>query len=353
MRSTLVVAVLAVFAAVLVSAQLNNNNVEEDHAARSSFLSFMRKHERTYGSDEFVRRFNIFKKNLRRIEELNAARDGAVYGVTKFADLEEEEFRRLYLSPRTMNQASMMKMMPGASVSEPVYVKDLPDSWDWRTKGAVTPVKNQGQCGSCWAFSTTGNVEGQWFLKKGQLVSLSEQNLVDCDHSCVEYQGQHVCDSGCNGGLQWAAYQYIINNGGIDTEASYPYEGIDASCRYKSSGLGATVSNWTFVTTNLDEQQMASFLVSNGPIAIALNAGWLQFYVGGISDPVLCSPRELDHGVLIVGYGTGKNIFGKELDYWLVKNSWGSGWGEAGYFKIKRGSNKCGVAEVPSSAIIA
>jgi len=211
------------------------------------------------------------------------------------------------------------------------------DSVDWRQKGAVTPVKNQGACGSCWAFSTTGDVEGTHFLATGNLVSLSEQDLVDCDHNG---------DQGCNGGLPTQAMQSIIDAGGIESEDAYPYEGRDGTCTFDKSKVAVKISNYTCVAP--DEAQMKAFIEKNGPVSIGINANTLQFYMGGIADPfdILCSPKHLDHGVLIVGYGVENS-----KPFWIVKNSWGQGWGEKGYFRIIMGKNKCGLANMVSHSI--
>jgi len=149
-----------------------------------------------------------------------------------FGDMSKEEFKNKMLSKKPMNDF-INPNWPVASLYSKEEVAAIPTSFDWRTKGAVTHVKNQGQCGSCWSFSTTGNVEGQHFLAGNKLVTISEQNLVDCDHQCMIYDGQQACDAGCDGGLMPNAFEYIIKNKGIDSEDSYPYEGFDSTCRYK------------------------------------------------------------------------------------------------------------------------
>jgi len=349
MRSTLFAVALAALLCVVVSKSLPVDvkptplDVAE---VNTLFEKFVHKNERFYSGPERAKRFEIFRENVEKARHYNAITRDSVYGVTKFSDLTEEEFKGMYLmKPRTPEQ--LRKTAPAGTEFLTSYkTKDLPDTFDWRPKGAVTPVKNQGACGSCWAFSTTGNLEGQAFMKTKKLVSLSEQNLVDCDHECVQYEGQESCDDGCNGGLMWAAYQYVQKNGGINTEDSYPYEGVDGDCRYKNSTIGAKVTGFKMLPTK--DEDIAAYLVENGPIAVALNAEWLQFYFGGISDPYWCSPTALDHGVLLVGFGKGKTMLGADVTYWIVKNSWGPSWGESGYFRLAWG--KCGVNTVASSA---
>jgi len=297
------------------------------------FEKFKRDFGKVYETaKEEARRLEIFTRNL-VLAETYSSLDGASYGVTPHADLTLTEFRQRMGLDASLRPST--KHMPVA--------KDLPllgdnAAIDWTSKGAVTPVKNQGQCGSCWAFSTTGNLEGVSFLKTGKLVSLSEQQLVDCDTKQ---------DQGCQGGLPSNAFEYIIQNGGIDTEDSYPYKGVGGSCEATKGTEGATISNWTKISTN--EDQIAAQLTQRGPLSIGINAGMMQMYTGGVACPwkILCNPQSLDHGVLIVGHGTDN---GK--DYWKIKNSWGKGWGEEGYYRICKGQGACGLNQMVTSAIV-
>jgi C1A family cysteine protease len=277
-------------------------------------------HNKVYAAEEEAIRKVVFEANIAKARMMNAMKDGAEYGLSKFADLTEDEFKNLlgFKADKEMFETQVAADLP---------LKDTPTEWDWTTKGAVTPVKNQGMCGSCWAFSTTGDIEGAWFLSKGKLQSLSEQQLVSCDDNG---------DQGCNGGLPSNAFAWVIKNGGLEAESSYPYEGVTDACKQDKSKDIVTISSWEKVSTN--EDQIAAYLAQNGPLSIGINAANLQLYMGGISDPFFCSPKKIDHGVLIVGYGEEN---GKK--FWKIKNSWGEGWGEKGYFRIIRGKGKCGL----------
>jgi cathepsin F len=259
----------------------------------------------------------------------------AKYGASPFADLTEEEFRTNYLSP--VWDTSYNSFLKPAKIP----TESPPDSFDWRDHDAVTPVKNQGMCGSCWAFSTTGNIEGVWAIHKKELVSLSEQELVDCDK----------VDLGCNGGLPSQAYEQIIKIGGLETEDEYPYEGKNDKCEFDKTEVKVKINGAVNISSNEDE--MKAWLWKNGPISSGLNANAMQFYLGGVSHPFsfLCNPESLDHGVLITGYGIKKGWF-SDTPYWAIKNSWGESWGEKGYYLLYRGAGVCGVNKMPTSATV-
>nr|ABF46642.1 papain-like cysteine proteinase [Pachysandra terminalis] len=316
--------------------------------AEHHFSSFKKRFGKAYTScDEHDRRFGVFKANLRRAKRNQILDPSAVHGVTQFFDLTPAEFRRTYLGLKRLR-------LPADTHEAPILpTNDLPADFDWRDHGAVTPVKNQGSCGSCWSFSATGALEGANFLATGKLVSLSEQQLVDCDHVC-DSEDPSSCDSGCNGGLMTSAFEYTLKAGGLEREEDYPYTGTDHSkCKFDKTKIAVSASNFSVVS--LDENQIAANLVTNGPLAIGINAMFMQTYIGGVSCPYICSKRLLDHGVLLVGYGSAgfAPIRFKEKPYWIIKNSWGESWGEKGYYKICRGRNICGMDSMVSAVAAA
>jgi len=211
-----------------------------------------------------------------------------------------------------------------------VDVSTLPATVDWVTAGAVTPIKNQGQCGDCWAFSTTGSLEGVYEINTKNLTSFSEQQLTDCSDS--------YGNEGCNGGLMDDAFEYVMAQG-IETEKQYPFVGVDQTCAYNAADVVFKITGFTNVPpSNNDDLQAA---VAQQPISIAIDAEAIMFYSSGIFDNKNCG-TSLDHGVLAVGYGTEEST-----DYWLVKNSWGTSWGMSGYIKFVRatgsGTAICGL----------
>jgi len=292
---------------------------------QTAFTFWMQEHQKTYAHDEFHARYAIFKSNLDYINHHNKCNSTYSVAMNKFGDLTVSEFSRIYMGTRvTVNTEELQKK------SAP---KALPTHWNWATRGAVTHIKNQEQCGSCWSFSTTGSTEGCHFLSKKALVSLSEQNLMDCSDS---YGNQ-----GCDGGLMTQAMQYIIDNKGVDTESYYPYTAQDGTCHFSKAHIGATLTSYTNVQTG-DENDL-QMKVSVAPTSVAIDASHssFQFYSSGVYNEPDCSTSQLDHGVLAVGWGTAT----EGGDYWIVKNSWGTDWGLAGYIWMSRNNdNQCGIA---------
>ncbi|XP_042010749.1 cysteine proteinase 15A-like [Salvia splendens] len=308
------------------------------------FTLFKSKYSKAYPTqEEHDYRFSVFKANLRRAKRNQLLDPTAVHGVTKFSDLTPEEFERNYLGLHKQR----LKLPADAQQAPKLPTSDLPADFDWREHGAVGAVKDQGSCGSCWSFSTIGALEGAHYLATGELLSLSEQQLVDCDHECDPAE-RNSCDSGCNGGLMNNAFEYILKAGGVQTEKDYPYTGVDGQCKFNQNGIVAGVSNFSVVS--LDDDQIAANLVKHGPLAVGINALWMQTYIKGVSCPYICG-KSLDHGVLLVGYGAAgyAPIRLKDKPYWIIKNSWGQSWGEDGYYKICRGHNLCGVESMVST----
>ena len=303
------------------------------------YIELTQKYDKTYKDDiEELRRYTIWQSKRAFVAEhnLHAGKFGYTLEMNQFSDMEMREIREKHkgLLVATENKVSSnaTKMFHISSNHKAL------SHVDWRLQGAVTEVKDQGQCGSCWAFSSTGSLEGQYYLKKNKLISLSEQNLVDCSSS--------YGNDGCNGGLQEGAFNYIKDNEGIDTEESYPYEAEDGSCMFSSSDVGATVTGYIKVPPR-DEGALMDAVSSVGPISVSIDASQSSFmhYSSGVYYEPLCSSSalSLDHAVLVVGYGTqgGK-------DYWLVKNSWGEDWGMNGYIMMARNkNNNCGIATGP------
>ncbi|KAG7518299.1 cathepsin L-like [Solea senegalensis] len=317
-----------------VEDQSNSQPLEESVALLGQFKEFLVKYNKVYSSqEEAERRLRIFHENLKTAEKLQSLDQGsAEYGVTKFSDLTEEEFRSTYLNPLLSQWTLHRPMKPAAPARSPA-----PASWDWRDHGAVSPVKNQGMCGSCWAFSVTGNIEGQWFLKNGSLLSLSEQELVDCDG----------LDQACRGGLPSNAYEAIEKLGGLEQETDYSYTGHKQNCNFATKKVAAYINS--SVELSKDEKEITAWLAENGPISVALNAFAMQFYRKGVSHPlrIFCNPWMIDHAVLLVGYGERKGT-----PFWAIKNSWGEDYGEQGYYYLYRGSNACGINRMCSSAVV-
>jgi len=281
-------------------------------------------YKKQYPIEVFFDRFSIFKANLALIEEHNNGPADWKMGLNQFADLTKDEFRS-YLGLKVRDNSYLR-----SKNTEPlpkIAVNDI----DWTTKGAVTSVKDQAQCGSCWAFSTTGAMEGVNQIKTGQLVSLSEQELVDCAGSCG--------NQGCNGGLMDDAFEWIIKNGGLASEASYPYHATDGSCQ----GQASVASIAGFKDVPQGSEAALETLLQQQPISIAIEAdqSGFQFYKNGVFKGP-CG-QQLDHGVLLVGMGTDSGV-----DYWRVKNSWGVGWGDQGYIRMVRGQDMCGLANMAS-----
>lgn len=322
------------------------------------FNKFINKYNKKYNDQELYHKFITFSNNLYKIKthEFNFKLD-----INEFADLSEDEFKGFIKNTflNSNDEINKIKTKNGLRITYNKRIKPLNkvvckpfsssknsssllNEIDWRQLGAVTVPKDQGKCGSCWSFSASGAMEGAWAIKHGQLISLSEQHLIDCS---TKYN-----NNGCQGGLMDNAFEYVIDSGGMCSESEVPYEAKQhlfcKQCNYVMS-----ISSCVDVTPN--NQLHLKEAVNIGPVSVAIEADTsvFQFYSGGVIDSVKCG-NNLDHGVLIVGYG---NENGK--DYWLVKNSWGINWGDGGFVKIGRSSSVddegiCGIAMQPSYPVV-
>lgn len=304
-----------------------------------SFQQFIANHQKVYDSVEsFESRFVIYRDNMEYTEMVNSQQSNFTLGETFFADMTLDEFRHYHASlSAPLGKAKCSSFVPDDNAV-------VPTELDWRITHKVTGVKDQGQCGSCWSFSATGSMEGAWAIAHNELVSLSEQQLVDC--SAGFKYGNH----GCNGGLMDGAFQFAINNG-MCTEDNYPYKATDGTCK---SDCGATIARFTDCKdVPANNEVVLKSAVAVGPVSVAIEADTrtFQLYTGGVLTSTECGTN-LDHGVLITGYGRENG-----LDYWNVKNSWGVSWGESGYVKIGRSDSTkdagvCGIAMQPSFIVV-
>jgi C1A family cysteine protease len=310
---------------------------------------FITDYDKTYDTpEEYTNAYNAFRDNLDYIRLFNTFNNNmndmssVKLDVNEFADINPLKFKHKSSGLLSGRGHCSPKFVFAAHMSN---TSSVPDSVDWVEKGGVTPVKNQGQCGSCWAFSTTGAIEGAIFAKHGKLENLSEQELVDC--------GKNTGNEGCNGGLMDDAFKYVEKNG-LAFENDYPYEGKDDSCRINKVNNTAPYTHLTgFVNVHSMDEVALKAAVAQQPVSIAIEADQImfQFYRSGVFSH--CGNKNLDHGVLIVGYGTSED----GVPYWKVKNSWGKSWGSDGYILLKRNEEAghlgtCGLAIQPSYPIV-
>ena len=311
---------------------LISNSFNSIDPSLNSFIEYTNKYHKNYSNTEFTYRFNIFQYNVKYINQHNDKNLSYLMGINNFTDWSKDEFSSSFLN---------LKLRAGSKSNFNLTNSTIPSNIDWRSEGLVTNVKNQQQCGSCWAFSAVGTLEGQHAKKTKNLVSLSEQNLVDC---ATDYN----CD-GCGGGFPDDALVYVKDNKGIDTEDSYPYNASDNQCSYNKTHSGATVKS----VVKLPNGSMPAFyhaLGTIGPLSVAIDAeDDFQFYKNGIFNSTTCSKEFLDHAVLAVGYGISPD----NHKYIIVKNSWGSDWGMDGYIYFSGDvDNLCGIASYVSYPIV-
>jgi C1A family cysteine protease len=301
--------------------------------AQEEFRNWMQRYNKQYDTDaEFQRRFEIFMQNKERVATMNRAKPSSantVWGVTKFMDMTPEEFKKTYLG--TIVTDTTEKKQP---IDLDTLQQSLPTTFDWRTSSScISAVKNQGNCGSCWAFSTTEGTESAYCIATGKLYTLAPQELVSCDNTC----------DGCNGGEVTAALNYVEKNG-LEGESSYPYTsgntGKNGACSYSASAVEATITSWGYSTQTKNETAMQVSMYSISPLAVVVDAESWQFYKGGVVTSN-CG-TSLDHAVQAVGWNQQSST-----PYWIVKNSWGADWGEAGYIYVEMFKDMCGIASQP------
>ncbi|KAF2070844.1 hypothetical protein CYY_007830, partial [Polysphondylium violaceum] len=337
----------------------NNKKQQKEQSKRLSFIEWSHTNNKTYSSHEFKCRFKKFKSNIKFIERYNRCNSNSTMklSLNQFADLSHKEFKHIYLSnlnisdiPQDIftNQTDTPSpttptpnSKPKASLTENAKWS-RPSRIDWRDWGMVNRVKNQGSCGSCYTFSAVGALESHYFRKTSKMLDLSEQQLVDCTGN--------YGNGGCSGGWMHNCYKYIQENGGINQQHIYPYQGTVGQCRYRSDYASAKVSSYVMIPRH-DENALADAVASVGPVAVAYDASTREFmyYQKGIYYSENCDKYRTTHAVVVVGYDSENGV-----DYWSIKNSWGDGWGEKGYFRMRRNiGDKCGVATASSYPVVA
>jgi len=323
-------ALVALFC-VVVSAELSETEIQ------THFMQYVKDYRKSYDYSEFQTRYENFKASLARIAELNT-QGGATFGINKFSDMSPAEFSNTVLmKEKIVTQPKANLVVPHVDTSA------LPAVFDWRDKGAVTPVKDQGQCGSCWAFSATEAIESAWLLgghAKPDNLALAPQQIVDCD-SIDGVQG-------CNGGDTGPAYEYIIKAGGQEGEKDYPYKAKNGKCAFNSSDVVAKISSHKPGTTDRSEDLLQQNLVSWGPLSICVDASRWQDYQSGTLTHFQCAFLNiLDHCVQLVGYNSTASP-----PHWVVRNSWNTDWGVDGYIYLEMGHDVCGLTAESSWPIL-
>ncbi|TMW51171.1 hypothetical protein DOY81_003787 [Sarcophaga bullata] len=310
---------------------------------QQEWLEYLNKYGKNYRSwDENQKRFENFVNNYKLIKQHNEHFEKGLVSykmaVNPFSDMSLKEMKVSYMGLNlTENDKQQFRNLKQFEALKAPTYNNIPSTKDWRKTGCITAVKDQKSCGSCWAFASTGALEAHYCLKFKKKVIISEQNLIDCSTK----------NSGCNGGSMIPSFEYIRDNKGINPEDKYPYEAVQGKCRYQSRYIAATCSGYRTIPQG-NEQALSQAVASKGPIAVAIavNSNFMH-YKGGIYDDATCS-KAVNHAVLLVGYGSEKGV-----DYWLVKNSWGSSWGEKGYIKMRRNKqNQCAIANYGSYPVV-
>jgi cathepsin F len=346
-----------VLLSLIVFLQLHTTLLALDHATLfNKFQDFMQTFNKTYSTvEEHNYRFQIFSHNYEELEKAKNdtatdvkdgdvdAEDSLELDITAFFDLTDEEFERQYLSTEVPDEEQEMAAQPSENsfitgnetdADHLRHLQSVPSAFDWRSKGVVGPVRQQGSCGGCYAFSAAANLESQHAIKTGRLLSLSEQQIINCNPYAV----------GCHGGNVGLAFRYLIKTPGLGLSSSLRYIARKEVCTTIAPAV--KVKNVLFAGTK-NEDYIASFLMKHGPLSIAMNANMFKFYRKGIMQysAATCSSRQLNHAVNIVGFGVSGGV-----KYWIVRNSWGPHWGESGYVRVARGT--CGVNAYVMTGVI-
>lgn len=318
--------------ALLGAAAVASATVESD------FDAFAAKYEKTYETaDARLAAMEVFRANQEVVRQLNEAhvQEGGeeVFGITKFMDMTQDDFADFYLGLK------VPETLPEGEVFDHTKLRGGPPrTEDWVAKGMTTPIKNQEQCGSCWAFSTTESIESANAMAGNTLEQLTVEQIVDCD----------TTDSGCNGGDPTTAFQYVEGAGGLESESAYPYTaggGQAGQCNFDKSKVKQTLTSWAYATQSGNEKDMITASAANGPLSVCVDAQSWQFYTGGIMKAAGCG-TQLDHAV----QATGWDITDANNAYWTVRNSWGTSWGEQGFIRLQYGANACGITQLTTYA---
>ncbi|XP_062053746.1 cathepsin W [Lepus europaeus] len=325
---------------------------------KEAFMLFQMQFNHSYASPaEHARRLHIFAHNLARAQRLQEEDLGtAEFGVTRFSDLTEEEFGQLHGHRRAARGVPSV----GREVGSEEQGTLLPPTCDWRkAAGVISPIRDQRNCRCCWAMAAAGNIEALWAIRHrhSHSVQVSVQEMLDCGR----------CGDGCKGGFVWDAFITVLNNSGLASEKDYPFEGTVRAHRCLAKRYKKVAWIQDFLMLRDDEQTIAQYLATQGPITVTINQTLLQHYKKGVirATPATCDPRTVDHSVLLVGFGRSTAEEEQQAErlrspsrprprhsipYWILKNSWGPDWGEEGYFRLHRGSNACGITKYPLSA---
>ncbi|CAG4972955.1 unnamed protein product [Colias eurytheme] len=328
-----IICVLTVFAAEVLTSEFDllDQDYYDLNNAEAIFEQFNRKFNKDNENDKSDYRFEVFKQNLAKINELNEKSNVKSYGITQFTDLTFKEFSDYYLGIRgNITYENAVKYVPSGLKG--------PDSLDYRKIGYVTEIKDQKRCGSCYAFSSIGNIEGQYAkVHNTKAISLSEQQIVDCDRT----------SHGCYGGWPHNVFNSLAAEGGSMREEEYPYAGVQGQCRVDGSRIAARVTGGQQLQIS-DEAGLKDALVQYGPLSVVIgvNREFMLLRGKSVFKP-MTSCQEGPHAVLLIGYGND----GID-DYWLLKNSWGTTWGDQGYYRMVMGQHACNIGDYAASATV-